>query len=158
MTVIDSTEAATRDWDWFASDPDGAIGHFTTAGIRPLPKTVKQDRDAALRLIKYFFEEAARAVPHKVRPEAERDSGGWRDESVRSRYLKDFVKMASAGLFSYNTPVSGRNTNYFLVAFPEQPLRADQLPPEIRDLVARTKSPYLFAKTAYISDRDTSDW
>jgi hypothetical protein len=158
MNTIDSIEEFDRDWDWFAVDPDGMIGHFTTAGMRPLPKAVKQDRNAAMRLIKYFVEEAPESTPYSVRFEAEKDSGGWRDEAGRQRYLKDYAKMASVGLYSYDTPTSGATTNYFLVASPKHSLKFDQLPPEIRDLVTRTKSPYPFSASPYISAVETETW
>lgn len=42
-----------------------------------------------------------------VRPEAESDAGVWGDNTARDRYLKDFIKMASTGLFSFDTQTSG---------------------------------------------------
>jgi hypothetical protein len=158
MTVIDPLEERDRDWDWFAVDPEGKIGHFTTAGIRELPKTVKQDKEAALKLIHYFFETAHKAVGYTVRPEVQNDAGGWKDESARNRYLKDFVTMASAGIFSYDTYTSGPNEAYFLVATPAAPLHIDQIPPDIRELVRRTRSPFIFMNSEYIAATDTNNW
>jgi hypothetical protein len=158
MTEIGIQEEFSKDWDWFASGPDGTIAHFTTAGMRSLPQSVKQDQEAAFRLIAYFFGEAPKSVRYRVRLEAEKESGGWADQLARDRYLKDFVTMASAGLFSYDTEPSRNRVDYFLVAIPEQPLRVEQLPPEIRDLVLRTQSPYVFAQTAHISSKDTIAW
>ncbi len=157
MTTITLNEQLDRDWDWYASDREGMIGHFTTAGMRRLPKTIEQDRDTALRLIHYFDIEAPKSFSYVVRAGVEVDAGGWRDESVRRRYLASFVDMASAGLFSYNTFLSGPG-KYYLVAFPEKPIHIDQLPLEIRDLAIRTQSPYPFAKTTYISEEETREW
>lgn len=156
MVVIDAIEESERDWDWFAVDAEGKIGHFTTAGMRALPRTVKLDREAALGLIDYF-EKAPKSIPYVVRPEVERDADGWPDDAARSWYLKDFIEMASTGLFSYDTHTDGRS-DYFLVAFPKYPLHVDQLPQEIRDLVQRTKSPFVFSKSPYISEGDTKGW
>jgi hypothetical protein len=158
LTVIDAIEESDRDWDWYAFDPHGMIGHFTTAGMRPLPRTVKQDREAALQLIEYFSAKAPKTSPYLVRTEAEADSGGWANESARSRYLKDFTQMAAVGLFSYDTPTSGSSTKYFLVAFPERPLHIADLPSDIRSLVMKVKSPYPFPKSPYISELETQDW
>jgi hypothetical protein len=158
VQAIDAIEEADRDWDWFAVDPEGKLGHFTTAGMRVLPKTVKQDKEAALRLIDYFFEEAPKSVAYTVRAEAERDAGGWGDDSARSRYLKDFVRMASAGLFSYDTQTLDPNGDYFLVASPVEPLLIDQLPHDIRYLAERTKSPFRFSGLSHISAAGTRGW
>jgi hypothetical protein len=125
--------------------------------MRRLPKTVEQDRDAALRLIHYFDMEAPKSLPYIVRAGVEVDAGGWKDESARSWYLTSFVNMASTGLFSYDTFLSGPG-KYYLVAFPERPIHINQLPLEIRDLAIRTKSPYPFAKTTYISEEETQEW
>lgn len=155
-TEIDLSEEFTTDWDWFAVDAEGRIGHFTTAGMRSLPRTVKQDKEATLALIDYFGK-APKSIPYVVRPEAKRDADGWPNDAARSWYLRDFIQMASAGLFSYDTYTDGRS-DYFLVAFPISPLRVDQLPLEIRDLVIRVKSPLAFSKSTYISEVDTRDW
>lgn len=158
MTAIDAIEERDRDWDWFAVDPQGKIGHFTTAGIRELPKTVKQDEEAALKLIHYFFETAQKTVAYTVRPEVQNDAGARKDESARNRYLQDFVAMASAGLFSYDTNTSGPNKAYFLVASPADPLHIDRLPTDIRELVRRTRSPFTFMSSEHIAATDTSNW
>jgi hypothetical protein len=135
MLVIDEIDEADQDWDWFAVDPEGRLGHFTTAGQIPLPETVKQDKEAALRLIEYFFKEAPKNFSYTVRPKNEFGPEGWEEEADRDRYLSDFVAMASTGLFSYNRRLHSYSEDYFLVAAPNEPLLADQLPPEIRDLV-----------------------
>jgi hypothetical protein len=31
MAEIDRSEEFTRDWDWYACDEEGRIGHFTSA-------------------------------------------------------------------------------------------------------------------------------
>jgi hypothetical protein len=157
MIEINSEEQIDRDWDWYAFDQDGMVGHFATAGRRKLPKTVLQDRDGALRLIQYFDEEAAKRSPYVIRAEAEADAGGWKDELDRARYLRSFVDMGSKGLFSYDTFLS-RPDEYYLVASPGTPLHIDQLPNEIRDMIVRTKSTYLFAKSTYIPEADTLQW
>ena len=157
MMSISSIEESDRDWDWYASDPDAMVGHFTTAGIRGLPRTVRQDREAAFRLIHYFDVEAPKSAAYVVRPEVEMDVGGWKDAKARSWYLSSFEDMASKGLFSYDTFLSGPD-EYHLVAFAQVPLHISELPPDIRELVKRTKSPHRFAKFPYLSGADTLNW
>ena len=58
LTAIDNNQEFARDWDWYAVDPDGNIGHFTTAGLRPLPESVKQDLEGTEALDEHFQERA----------------------------------------------------------------------------------------------------
>jgi hypothetical protein len=62
FVTIDSIEEFERDRDWFAVDPDGMIGQFTTAGMRPLAKTVKQDRMRQCGLIARLYKRDHRAT------------------------------------------------------------------------------------------------
>ena len=56
--IIDDAEEFTRGWDWYAVRQDGYLGHFTGARMRTLPKSVKNDREAAELVARYFFEKA----------------------------------------------------------------------------------------------------
>ena len=60
--IIDDAEEFTRDWDWYAVDQDGYLGHFTSAGTRTLPKSVKNDWYAAELVARYFFEQCQDCV------------------------------------------------------------------------------------------------
>jgi len=55
---INAVEEFTRDWYWYTMDHDGYLGHFTRAGMRALPQSVKNDLDAAELIARYFFEQA----------------------------------------------------------------------------------------------------
>jgi hypothetical protein len=157
MTEITTADETTRDWDWFAVDESGAVGHFTTAGMRKLPCSVKADNGAALRLIDYF-DHAPKQFDYVVQVQAEIDAGILKDIRDRNWYLRSFVAMASAGLFSYDTHTEGPTTDYFLVAYPKSPLHVDQLPSEVRELAQRTKSTCLFSKSPHISEAETRPW
>ena len=126
--------------------------------MRQLPSSVKADNEAALRLIDYFDQDAPKQIDYVVRVQAEIDAGTLKDIRDRDWYLRSFVAMASAGLFSYNTHTDGRTTDYFLVAYPKSPLQVDQLPSEVRDLVQRTKSTCLFSESPHISEAETKSW
>ena len=158
MSEITTIDEATRDWDWFAVDASGAVGHFTTAGMRQLPSTVKTDNEAALRLIGYFDQDAPKQFDYVVRLQSEIAAGTLKDIGDHDWYLRSFIAMASAGLFSYDTHTEGRTTDYFLVAYPKSPLQVDQLPLEVRDLVQRTRSTCLFSESPHISEVETKSW
>ena len=159
MTAIDDKQEFARDWDWYAVDPDGNIGHFTTAGLRPLPKSVKQDLEAAEALDEHFQERAVPVGGSLIREAVEADAGGWKNSTARERYLKSFDEMAQKGLFSYNTQlVHSTDAKYYLVARPEKPLRAADLPGEVRNLLERTRSPVRFGETVYLPEATTETW
>src|SRR5215472_18700021 len=100
--MINAVEEFMRDWDWYAMDRDGYLGHFTSAGMRALPQSVKSDLDAAELIARYFFEQAPARGGWSLRVQAERDCGGWEPQGFE-RYVKDCSLMASRGLFSFNT-------------------------------------------------------
>jgi hypothetical protein len=156
--IIDTEEEFTRDWDWYAVDQNGCIGHFTSAGFRALPKSVKQDRERTKKIGYYFFEEAPVISEWSVRAHAEVDCGGWAKPG-KDRYVRDFVQMASKGLFSFDTELTrSANGRYFLVAIPEQPLRVDDLPAEIKVAVMEVRAPLRFIDTPYIGGSETTAW
>ena len=157
MPSIDESEEFSRDWDWYAVDQDGNIGHFTTAGLRPLPETVRDDRDAAEKLIQHF-EEAQPSTTYEVREAAARDAGGW-GSAGRERFIHSFAEMSSRGLFSYNTQMAhGPEAAYYLVTRPHQPLTVESVPEEIRVLLMRTRAPFRFGQTEYFLESETLKW
>lgn len=158
-TEIDTSEEFTRDWDWYACDKEGNIGNFTTAGLRALPQAVKEDREAAERVIRFFLSEVPESCDFSVCSGAEADAGGWSKPGARERFLQSFIGMARKGAFSYNTEmVYGHDAKYYLVARPECPLRLSDLPPEIRDIISRLRAPLAFPSAEYIPEADTLSW
>jgi hypothetical protein len=157
MPRIEESEEFSRDWDWYAVDEDGKIGHFTTAGLRPLPETVRDDRDAAEKLILHF-EEARAFTTYMVREAAERDAGGWGSRG-RDGFMNSFAEMSKRGLFSHNTQMAhGPEAAYYLVTTPREPLTVADVPDEIRALLLRTRAPLKFGHTDYISESETIRW
>lgn len=156
--LIDVEEEFTRDWDWYAVDLEGSVGHFTSAGQRALPKSVKLDREMAIQSSQYFFELAPILGGWSIREQAEADCGGWKKQG-KDRYIKDFALMASKGLFSFDTEITNDpNGRYFLVAIPDRNLRISDLPLDIQRFVAQTRAPLRFAENHYIDGQETSKW
>jgi hypothetical protein len=156
--IIDEQEEFTRDWDWYAIDQDGHIGHFTSAGMRALPMSVKRDREATEMIERYFFEQAPVIGTWSVRAEAEADCGGWEKQGF-DRYIKDFALMASKGLFSFDTElIRSEKGRYYLVAVPDHMLVVNDLPIEIGRLVSRIGAPFRFIDCPYIAEPTTLAW
>jgi hypothetical protein len=156
---IPDDEEFTRDWDWFAVDPLGQIGHFTTAGFRRLPTAVKDDFEGAEACIRYFEGEAQTRSGYFVREDLERLVGSFDGPDQRERYLRSFVNMAQKGLFSFDTkPLTNELGQYLLVARPKIPLNFDELPAQIADLLRRVKSSVPFHISLTIEESVTYGW
>src|SRR5258706_12470662 len=90
----------TSDWDWFAVDQEGSLGHFATACNRSLPASVRQDIETLEELATYF-ENAPETDGFTVRTEFEQ-SHKFKSNADRTRQLAYFLGMASRGLYSYD--------------------------------------------------------
>jgi len=155
--IIEHSEELTRDWDWYAVDQDGYVGHFTSAGMRRLPKSVKSNREWAELVAKYFFEEAPVRGGWSLRAGAEQDCGGW-EKQGRERYVRDFALMATKGLFSFDTDLIHGEGRYYLVAIPERPLRVDDLPLNIKEMLSHTTSALRSRNCPHIYGPITESW
>jgi hypothetical protein len=158
MPRIEIDEELSLDWDWYACDELGNIGHFTTAGFRTLPESVKNDRDALAKLIEYF-EGQPETSGFAVSPWAEEELRQSKGKLTRERYLKSFAAAAKRGLFSYDTELcSGTKIKYHQIAKPHSPLQVNELPADIRALVSRTRSRLLFTSEEEITEAETLTW
>jgi hypothetical protein len=155
--IIEYSEEFTRDWDWYAVDQDGYVGHFTSAGMRTLPKSVKSDREATQLVAKYFFEQAPVRGDWSLRAGVEKDCGGWEKQGF-DRYVRDFALMATKGLFSFNTELIHGEGRYYLVAIPARRLRVDDLPINIKEILLHTIASLRLENCAYINGPTTESW
>ncbi len=148
----------TIDWNWFAVDQSGRVGHFTSAGMRQLPSSVRENKADAESLQQHFFERAPEVGSWNLRKEAEVDCGGWKRQGLE-RYVRDFALMARKGLYSYDTsPLRAGDGRYFLVALPERHILITDLPLEVRQIVSRTQADLNFTDCPYIDSATTYSW
>ena len=156
---ISTSEEFTKDWDWFAVDPTGSIGHFTSAGIRVLPKGVRGNTDAVAGLTNYFLLALSRECAFLVTKFAETRIPRPNDSESRTRFLASFTAMASKGIFSYNSDmIRGQNSGYYLVAKPLDEQKLTDFPPSIGALLERTRADLNFAENERICELDTLNW
>ena len=156
---ISTSEEFTKDWDWFAVDTTGSIGHFTSAGLRALPKSVKGNADAVAKLAQYFLVDLSRQGAFLVTKLAETRIPRPNDSESRGRFLASFAAMASKGIFSYNSDmIRGQNSGYYLVARPLDELKLTDLPPSIGALLERTRTSLNFDENERIRELDTLTW
>jgi hypothetical protein len=52
--IIEKWEEETTDFDWFALDDQGKIGHFTTGGFGALPQSVASSKEDLEKLVNYM--------------------------------------------------------------------------------------------------------
>jgi hypothetical protein len=74
---LERVSAFTRDWDWYAVDEFGVVGHFTTAGFRKLPAVIKGDFEAGEKCIHYFDEAQVRSA-YSVSGDLEKEVGAFK--------------------------------------------------------------------------------
>jgi hypothetical protein len=158
MTDIKSYEDFLYDWEWYAVDLNGCIASFTSGGLRPLPSSIRQDREAVESLRRYFCDEAPVVATWIGQPGVE-DLYQFPDAQARARYVPGFGKIASKGLFAYDTEVDRSDlARYFLIARPDKALTINTLPEHIRAAILRTRAALSFADSVSIPSRVTLDW
>jgi hypothetical protein len=152
---VTEIEQRDSDWDWYAVDAAGHIGHFTTAGQVPLPASVAADFDAAKTLIA-FFDGLTPNTTFVVSGDLEEKCGIWESVAKRDRYLASFGNAACRGLFSHDISTSG--SEYFRVASPYEPLHIDLVPVEVRILLDRTHASIEFIYSHDLTAAETFNW
>ena len=106
-----------REFDWFAVDGRGHVGHFATAGFGPIPVAVLERLDELRHLDQRVLklEVVGDAVGH-----------------LAGR-IEDWLEMAQRGLFAYDWKHWGGP--YQRAATPARPILLADLPTELRESV-----------------------
>jgi len=132
------TEQQTLDIDWFFTDGKN-IGFVASAGGK-LPKTVAKSSENNEKLISYF-----RSLPDIsntiMNPDLDSLLKKTFGSGVDERYLHDYVLMTKKGLYSFDKTCLNNffDSKYHLVTSPSVPLRIENLPQEIFDILIKTK-------------------
>jgi hypothetical protein len=111
VSLPDAGESVGIDFDWLASDAEGHVAVFSSAGGEIPPDAVLRDMDAHVRALGALF--AAPASTHPVFAPTAPGEDRWRAAAER-------------GLFVYRCSPGGGP--YRLAAAPETPIRAMDLP------------------------------
>ncbi|WP_109618973.1 hypothetical protein [Chryseobacterium oncorhynchi] len=136
--MITEIEQETLDIDWFFTD--GKYIGFMASGGGKLPNSVAESKEEHQVLVNYF-----RNLPEvsDVLVNLELDSlliktfGSGADE----RYLENYISMTKKGLYSYDKTVLSNflDPHYHLVAIPKEPLKLENLPQDILDIISKTR-------------------
>jgi hypothetical protein len=137
LTKITEDEQQSTDFDWFCVDEAGEIGHFTTAGFKRLPRSAEHSSEDLNALEKFFEAELTSGRGYQLDADLSREIPA---PDCGVGYLRDFAGMADKGLYSFDieTYVSP-GSYYFRVAVPLLPLRFEELPPHVRDILYPTR-------------------
>jgi hypothetical protein len=120
------------EYDWFAVDQDGHIGHFSSAGYGAIPLAVFDHADAQEQLFAYFQEQ-----PIQTEAELMIAPGGTLDA---------WLAMARQGVFSYD--FKHWDGPYQLIARPVRPTFISALPSHIQQIVRHVSFEEICFRTA----------
>jgi hypothetical protein len=110
------------EFDWFAVDGVGHIGHFATAGFGPVPIPILERLDEGRTDELWELRERSLGLP--IVGAANGRLPG---------HIDDWLEMARRGLFSYDW--QHWSGPYRLAASPSAPIRVTELPTELREYI-----------------------
>jgi hypothetical protein len=144
MKQAKSEDIAGREYDWIASDPDGRVGFFSTAGAGCAPASFMLDTDVHERAIELILAAPARCratfAPVLGRPDLE----------------NTWERMAERGVFAFDGDPNGGP--YRLVARPTAPMRVSDLPEGAREVAEAVLLPRIrFARVGELPDDALSE-
>jgi hypothetical protein len=135
MGMILDVEEETQDLDWFGVDDTGGIAHFASGGRGFLPPSVKASRLNLTRLTA-FFRQHLSANGVGIESTSLSSHLQFTSEVQKAIYLADYSRMGAKGLYSFDCVVGPkRPSSYFVVIKPSRPLKVDDLPDDIRQIL-----------------------
>jgi hypothetical protein len=166
--VISEVDQEVYDYDWFAVDKEGHVGHFATGGNGAMPRVVAASRED-LQFVADYFNAQAPSTKATLAPRARKaaEDADWRTgwtgppidtEAAAAHCFEDFIRMASRGLYSFDhsyaldhRAIRARPCPlYYRIAIPIKPLHAADLPVEVRMVLNRV----VFAKSDFSHDNE----
>ena len=115
-----------EDLMWFGVDTQGCIVEFTTGGSANVPEFVCRSREDAETLENYFTNFPPTTTAHML---IGRDLG---------TLAEDARRLAGCGIFCYDVTYGEDGSpadQYHKIAFPEKPLKLDDLPERIKSII-----------------------
>ena len=143
--VISEIDEEVADYDWFAVDKEGRVGHFTTGGVGTLPRTVAASSDDLHVITEFFRNTLPSSTEARLAPNAQAAANSMDSEAAVGRRFQDFVQMASRGLYSFDHAYALDCPNhrtrpcplYYRIAIPSNPLHVIDLPMKVQTILNR---------------------
>src|SRR5690349_17697524 len=143
MAAKTAAEIRGTEYDWLGSDGESHVALFCTAGGGYAPDAFLQDTDAHDAAIAAIL-----ALPASTRALSAPELG--------PDYVNTWKLVAERGLFAFDADVSGGP--YYRSAVPETPVRLDQLPAAVRDVLRGLEFRHLsFSALSIIRDELLQD-
>jgi len=139
-------EQESLDLQWHLVDTEGNIAFCLSAGGK-LPSSVASSIEDNELLVRYF-ESLPEITQGRMSPHLRKYA---LVQPNMTEFPPDSVDavLSSRGLFGYDKTVSGNmgHPQYHLTVIPGIPLKVDQLPNNIREMLSRTRLNYRFMET-----------
>lgn len=138
MTAKTPVDIQGLEYDWLASDADGHVAFFSTAGGGYAPDEFLRDTDLHDAAI-----EAILALPPRTEARFA--------PSLASGYQNTWELMAERGLFAFDSDPHGGP--YRLLSAPKQPVRANELP----EVAVKAATNLVFARLRFAEMSEVSE-
>lgn len=120
--ALTEEDARGLEFDWLATDSQGFVGLFSTAGGGYTPPTFLEDTEAYDRAIEMIL-----AQPVRTNASCERE--------LHPKLTNTWRMMAERGVFAFDSDLFGGP--YRRIATPDVPVRAEQLPAAVAEVARR---------------------
>lgn len=137
MTAKSPADIQGLEYDWLASDNDGCVALFSTAGAGHAPKAFLLDTDAHDMAIR-----AVLALPATTAAKFAPD--------LAPGLINTWQLVAERGLYAYDCDPNGGP--YHLVAAPAVPVRVDALPPDVATVATAVRCLLRFERTRLLTE------
>ena len=117
------------EYDWLATDMNGLVALFSTAGFGHAPHEFLQDTDAHAAAIEALLASPA-TTDARFAPE------------LSAELVNTWKSAAERGVFAFDCDAP--NDLYRIAAAPVAPVRVDSLPPSVAEVASRIRLPIRF--------------
>jgi hypothetical protein len=136
IDIIKGTE-----FDWFAVDSEGYVGHFSTAGSGLIPLLAIQNFEDYYSLMDFFSSKKGNYrsfLRAEIKSCYQTTLKSFVNKKPEDAYL-DWLNVASFGIYSYDWPVNDNipYEYYYSVTFSDDYITIDNLPGDFNKIVSR---------------------
>ncbi|WP_223650490.1 hypothetical protein [Hymenobacter psoromatis] len=137
---ITEIDQEVTDYDWFAIDKQGSIGHFSSNG-GILPNSISTSAEDLESVVDYFTSLKER-TGHKLAPNFSYPQE-IKGTEQKAKFLSSFANYSDCGLYSFDRiePNYRRDLekqDYSAITQPNKPLLITQVPESIQTILNRT--------------------
>ena len=144
--MISDMDEEVNDYDWFAVDKEGNIGHFATGGVGTMPRSVAISSSDLTYVTDFFRRTLPSSTQAHLASKAREASEQMDSDALVERRFRDFIMMAGRGIYSFDHSYALGRPNqrirpcplYYRIAIPASPIHLSDLPDAIQAILVRT--------------------